>query len=96
MKDKGWGWKGRKRKTGELGGGGTLTRLCDQLDKGVSEGKKSNGIPRFLARVTKLMRRTLHQDKKHRRKSRFGRKDDEIVFGHVGFKVLISHLRGSV
>lgn len=34
MKDKGWGWKGRKRKTGELGGGGTLTRLCDQSDKG--------------------------------------------------------------
>lgn len=30
MKDKGWGWKGRKRKTGELGGGGTLTSTTEE------------------------------------------------------------------
>lgn len=40
------------------------------------------------------MRQTLNQDKKHRRKSRFGRKDDETVLGRVEFKVLISHLGG--
>ena len=38
----------------------------------------------------------LSWDKEQRRKHRFDRKDDEIIFGHVEFSVLFSNLGNTV